>query len=109
MRPGLTCLWVIKGRDAIGFDTWMKLDLEYIDNWSLWLDLKIIFLTIPKVVGARGGQLITGSGPFLSSADSMLELIGQMRLGGRHYASVKRGARLFSPPTSVRRKSRPWK
>ena len=56
MRPGLTCLWVIKGRDAIGFDTWMKLDLEYIDNWSLWLDLKIIFLTIPKVVGARGAS-----------------------------------------------------
>jgi len=56
MRPGLTCLWAIKGRDAIGFDTWMKLDLEYIDSWSLWLDLKIIFQTIPMVVGGRGAS-----------------------------------------------------
>jgi exopolysaccharide biosynthesis polyprenyl glycosylphosphotransferase len=56
MRPGLTCLWAIKGRDAIGFDTWMKLDLEYIDRWSLWLDLKIILQTIPRVVAGRGAS-----------------------------------------------------
>ena len=56
MRPGLTCLWAIKGRDAIGFDTWMRLDLEYIDSWSLWLDLKIILQTIPRVVAGRGAS-----------------------------------------------------
>ena len=56
MRPGLTCLWAIEGRDTIEFDTWMKLDLEYIDNWSLWLDLKIIFQTIPKVAAGRGAS-----------------------------------------------------
>ena len=45
MRPGITCLWQISGRNKVGFDEWMKLDLEYIDNWSLWLDLKILFKT----------------------------------------------------------------
>ena len=56
MKPGLTCLWQISGRNKIGFDQWMKLDLQYIDNWSLWLDLKILARTIPVVlvgVGAR--------------------------------------------------------
>ena len=41
VRPGLTCLWQIKGRSSIAFDKWMQLDMEYIDNWSLWLDMKI--------------------------------------------------------------------
>ena len=49
MRPGITCLWQISGRNRIGFDEWMKLDLEYIDNWSLWLDIKIFWITFVKV------------------------------------------------------------
>ena len=56
MKPGLTCLWQINGRNNVDFDKWMKLDLEYIDNWSLALDLKILLKTIPAVlfsVGAR--------------------------------------------------------
>jgi len=48
MRPGLTCLWAISGRDRLDFDTWMKLDMQYIDNWSLALDWKIILRTVPK-------------------------------------------------------------
>jgi exopolysaccharide biosynthesis polyprenyl glycosylphosphotransferase len=56
MRPGLTCLWQISGRNKIGFDEWMKLDLQYIDNWSLWLDFKIIAKTIPVVLLGRGGM-----------------------------------------------------
>ena len=56
MRPGLTCLWAIRGRDRVDFDTWMKLDLEYIDNWSLWLDLKILLHSIPRVVAGRGAN-----------------------------------------------------
>ena len=56
MRPGLTCLWVISGRDAVDFDTWMKLDLEYIDNWSLGLDWKILLKTIPNVLIGRGAM-----------------------------------------------------
>ena len=54
MRPGLTCLWQISGRNKIGFDEWMKLDLQYIDNWSLWLDFKILAKTIPAVLFGKG-------------------------------------------------------
>jgi len=54
MRPGLTCLWAVKGRDALDFETWMKMDMQYIDTWSLALDWKIILRTIPRVLTGRG-------------------------------------------------------
>jgi exopolysaccharide biosynthesis polyprenyl glycosylphosphotransferase len=54
MRPGLTCTWVLEGRNHLDFDRWMQLDLTYIDNWSLWLDVKIFLLTIPIVLSGRG-------------------------------------------------------
>jgi exopolysaccharide biosynthesis polyprenyl glycosylphosphotransferase len=54
MRPGLTCLWAVKGRDTLDFDTWMKMDMQYIDTWSLALDWKIILRTIPRVLTGRG-------------------------------------------------------
>lgn len=56
VKPGLTCLWQISGRSGIGFDQWMKLDLEYIDTWSLWLDLKILARTIPVVISGFGAH-----------------------------------------------------
>jgi exopolysaccharide biosynthesis polyprenyl glycosylphosphotransferase len=56
MRPGLTCLWTLAGRDELDFDEWMRLDLEYIDRWSLALDLEIILRTIPKVLFGRGAN-----------------------------------------------------
>ena len=56
MRPGLTCLWVINGRDKVDFETWMRLDMNYIDNWSLALDVKIILQTIPQVLGGKGAS-----------------------------------------------------
>jgi len=56
MRPGLTCLWQVSGRNEIDFDEWMQLDLEYIDNWSLWLDIKILLKTIPAVLFGRGAR-----------------------------------------------------
>ncbi len=57
MRPGLTCLWQIEGRNKIvKFDEWMRLDLEYIDHWSLWLDLKICLRTIPVVLFGIGAK-----------------------------------------------------
>jgi len=56
MPPGLTCLWQVSGRNELTFDEWMRLDLEYIDNWSLWLDLRIVFKTIPAVVLGRGAR-----------------------------------------------------
>ena len=54
MRPGITCLWQISGRSNIDFDRWMRLDLNYIDNWSLTLDLVILLKTVPAVLTARG-------------------------------------------------------
>ncbi len=56
MRPGITCIWQVSGRAQIGFEEWMKLDLRYIDSWSLMLDLKILAKTIPAVVTARGAH-----------------------------------------------------
>lgn len=56
MRPGLTCLWALNGRDAVDFETWMKMDMQYIDNWSLGLDWKILFRTIPQVVLGKGAH-----------------------------------------------------
>ncbi|HUK13427.1 MAG TPA: sugar transferase [Thermoanaerobaculaceae bacterium] len=54
MKPGITCLWQISGRTELDFNTWMELDLAYIDNWSLWLDAKILALTVPAVFSGRG-------------------------------------------------------
>ncbi|MBW2362942.1 MAG: sugar transferase, partial [Deltaproteobacteria bacterium] len=54
MRPGLTCLWQVSGRNAVEFDEWVKLDLQYIDSWSLWNDTKILLLTIPVVLRGTG-------------------------------------------------------
>jgi len=56
MRPGLTCLWAINGRDNLDFETWMKLDMQYIDAWSLALDWKIILRTIPQVLLGKGAH-----------------------------------------------------
>jgi len=54
MRPGLTCLWQVKGRRDIRFEEWMEMDLEYLDNWSLWLDMQILLRTIPAVLFGHG-------------------------------------------------------
>jgi exopolysaccharide biosynthesis polyprenyl glycosylphosphotransferase len=54
MKPGITCLWQVNGRNNIAFEDWMKLDLEYLDNWSLWLDAKILLKTVPVVLFGIG-------------------------------------------------------
>jgi exopolysaccharide biosynthesis polyprenyl glycosylphosphotransferase len=56
MRPGLTCLWATMGRDGLDFNSWMRTDLFYIDNWSLALDWVILFRTIPYVLAGRGAH-----------------------------------------------------
>jgi lipopolysaccharide/colanic/teichoic acid biosynthesis glycosyltransferase len=56
MKPGMTGLWQVSGRSEIDFDEWMKLDLRYIDNWSFWLDLKILLKTFPAVISGKGAQ-----------------------------------------------------
>jgi exopolysaccharide biosynthesis polyprenyl glycosylphosphotransferase len=54
VRPGITCLWQIGGRSNLTFERWMELDMQYIDTWSLWLDLKILVKTIPVVLRGTG-------------------------------------------------------
>jgi exopolysaccharide biosynthesis polyprenyl glycosylphosphotransferase len=54
VRPGITCLWQVNGRNSIPFEQWMQLDMQYIDKWSLWLDLKILARTIPAVLKGSG-------------------------------------------------------
>jgi exopolysaccharide biosynthesis polyprenyl glycosylphosphotransferase len=55
VKPGITCEWQAGGRNSItSFEEWVAMDLKYIDNWSLWLDFKILFRTIPAVVFGRG-------------------------------------------------------
>jgi exopolysaccharide biosynthesis polyprenyl glycosylphosphotransferase len=56
MKPGLTCLWQISGRNNVDFERWMKLDLQYIDNWSPSLDFKILLRTIPVVLSGKGAS-----------------------------------------------------
>ncbi|MFM1768043.1 MAG: hypothetical protein RJA22_572 [Verrucomicrobiota bacterium] len=57
VKPGLTCLWQVSGRsDVRDFKDWVRLDLEYIDNWSFWLDLKILWRTIPVVLTGTGAK-----------------------------------------------------
>ena len=56
MKPGLTCLWQVSGRNNVDFNQWMELDLQYIDNWSPTLDLKILLRTIPAVLSGRGAS-----------------------------------------------------
>jgi exopolysaccharide biosynthesis polyprenyl glycosylphosphotransferase len=57
VNPGLTCLWQISGRNEVSdFNEWVRLDLEYIDNWTIWLDLKIMLLTFPVVLQGTGAK-----------------------------------------------------
>lgn len=56
VQPGLTCLWQISGRSDLPFDKWLELDLKYIENWSFWNDIKILFKTIPAVLASKGAK-----------------------------------------------------
>ncbi len=54
VKPGVTCVWQVDGRNQVSFDDWVKLDLWYIDHWSLWLDIKLIARTLPAVLRGSG-------------------------------------------------------
>ena len=56
VRPGLTCVWQVSGRDQISFGAWMLLDMRYIDHWSLWEDVRLILRTVPVVLTGRGAS-----------------------------------------------------
>lgn len=54
MKPGITCVWQVSGRNDISFENWMNMDLQYIDNWSLLLDFKLLLMTVKEVVAGHG-------------------------------------------------------
>jgi exopolysaccharide biosynthesis polyprenyl glycosylphosphotransferase len=54
VRPGLTCLWQVSGRSEVEFSRWMKYDLEYVDSWSPWLDLRLLLRSVPAVLSGKG-------------------------------------------------------
>jgi len=56
VKPGITCVWQISGRSNTTFERWMEMDSEYIDNWSIWLDMKILLKTVPAVLLGRGAS-----------------------------------------------------
>ncbi len=56
VRPGLTCIWQVSGRNQISFEEWMYLDMRYIDHWSFWSDLSLILRTVPVVLTGRGAS-----------------------------------------------------
>ena len=56
VKPGITCIWQISGRNNVSFDRWMAMDHEYVENWSLWLDLCILLKTIPAVLTSKGAS-----------------------------------------------------
>jgi exopolysaccharide biosynthesis polyprenyl glycosylphosphotransferase len=56
VKPGITCIWQVSGRNHVSFDRWMQMDHEYIENWSIWLDLRILLKTIPAVLSSRGAS-----------------------------------------------------
>lgn len=56
VKPGITCIWQISGRNGVSFEDWMEMDHEYIENWSLWLDMKILLKTVPAVLLGKGAS-----------------------------------------------------
>ena len=54
IQPGITCIWQTSGRSRIGFEDWVRMDIHYITNWSLWLDIKLLFKTVKTVITADG-------------------------------------------------------
>jgi lipopolysaccharide/colanic/teichoic acid biosynthesis glycosyltransferase len=56
VKPGITCIWQVSGRNIVSFDRWMQMDQDYVDHWSIWLDLKLLIKTIPAVLLSRGAS-----------------------------------------------------
>jgi len=56
VKPGITCIWQISGRNDVDFEEWMEMDAEYVDRWSLWMDIKILTKTVPVVFGKKGAS-----------------------------------------------------
>ena len=54
VKPGITCIWQVSGRSDLDFETWVAMDIEYIERWRLWLDIVLLAKTIPAVLSGRG-------------------------------------------------------
>src|SRR5680860_1109855 len=59
VRPGITCIWQISGRNDVDFEEWMEMDADDIARWSLWLDMEILARTVPVVLGRRGARSVS--------------------------------------------------
>ncbi len=81
VRPGITCIWQVSGRNSIPFEEWMKMDLAYIDKWSIWLDFKLLLRTIPVVLWPllylRGGEFVKGKEPIQDAEAAPSNSAGQ--------------------------------
>ena len=56
VRSDITCIWQISGRNEVDFEEWMEMDAEYVDRWSLWLDMEILAKTVPVVLLRKGAS-----------------------------------------------------
>ncbi|MBN2575583.1 MAG: sugar transferase [Deltaproteobacteria bacterium] len=56
MKPGITGLWQVSGRSSVAFADWMRMDQEYVDRWSLWLDMRLLLATVPAVLRRKGAS-----------------------------------------------------
>lgn len=56
VKPGITCIWQISGRNNVNFEKWMDMDAEYVDRWSFWLDIKILVKTVPAALMGKGAS-----------------------------------------------------
>ncbi|EGW37809.1 sugar transferase [Desulfosporosinus sp. OT] len=56
VKPGITCIWQISGRNEVDFEEWMEMDAEYVDRWSLWMDIEILAKTVPVVLARKGAS-----------------------------------------------------
>jgi lipopolysaccharide/colanic/teichoic acid biosynthesis glycosyltransferase len=56
VKPGITCIWQISGRNDVDFEQWMEMDAEYVDRWSLWMDMEILVKTLPAVLLKKGAS-----------------------------------------------------
>ncbi len=84
VKPGVTCIWQVSGRSDVDFDTWIDMDLEYIEDWSLRLDLKLLAKTVPAVITGRGAYCTSGersSGSFPRNNSQRLRAIAADRRG----------------------------
>jgi exopolysaccharide biosynthesis polyprenyl glycosylphosphotransferase len=102
MRPGLTCLWTLAGRDHVDFETWMKLDMQYIDTWSLTLDWSILLRTCPGSSPERERTRAMHLVPTEVEVKTLLEQTGGLRRGHFEYPNGLHASEYLQVPLAMR-------